>query len=742
MADLGNYTRALLGQGLGMGWGDEAEAYARSLIGGSDYNKELAAINKDYGQFAQEHPITAPLTEFAGGMLPVAASYMLTGGSGGVGTPAAVATTGRQAGTLAKLAPYLAKVGKTLVGIAPKVAPEAVGVAKPVIQQMLSNVGRGALSGGLLGTVAGAGGAQPENRLGGAIGGGIGGTLLGGGIPLFTHGVGATIDWGLDRALPTATRIERAAADRINKALKSAQGGQGINPEESKLIFNRDFRRGLPSTYANVDPSLVSLAETVAQGTGRGTERVTQRIGSQAAGSRGRVYQRTKTALGGRDYFEDTKRVTTELRDKAKTLYDDAYSFGEVDDPIINKTLENKTFKKFYKKAREVAEDEATAAELRGENPEPYRLRDLYAVDAKGNLVQLKSKPDLRTLDYIKRGIDRVIEKGYKGKGMDTAGANALREIRKEYVAALDKATEVNGQSAYKNARRVYAGDMEVLDALRLGREEFKKLSHQEIGRLMSEMSVAEKEAFSTGALQHVYDLTMNSPQNINAASRLIGSPEMTEKLSALFDSPRKFALFQSALKRESQMVKEANKILAGAATKRRQVAGKEFEGGNQVGELVGDIISGGGWWKSLMGLAGKAAKSMNMTDDMADKVSIMLMSDKPDDVAAAVKILEKYGTKEQVKEGTMGAINAATIRGGTAMAPVSPYVESEKTDWRTASKKAKGTEQTDSTAVSATGTKNLPGTAIRKTVEPAATDWRAALKKLREKEAAANETK
>ena len=44
-------ARAAIGQGLGMGWGDEAEAWLRSRLPGSKgYDAELSQINREYAQ--------------------------------------------------------------------------------------------------------------------------------------------------------------------------------------------------------------------------------------------------------------------------------------------------------------------------------------------------------------------------------------------------------------------------------------------------------------------------------------------------------------------------------------------------------------------------------------------------------------------------------------------------------------------------------------------------------------------
>ena len=83
-------ARAMLGQGLGMGWGDEAEAWLRSKLSQSPgYEAELAKINKEYAQYSKENPFVAPSLEFAGGAAPALAAMLATPATGG-----AAATSG------------------------------------------------------------------------------------------------------------------------------------------------------------------------------------------------------------------------------------------------------------------------------------------------------------------------------------------------------------------------------------------------------------------------------------------------------------------------------------------------------------------------------------------------------------------------------------------------------------------------------------------------------------------------
>ena len=89
----------------------------------------------------------------------------------------------------------------------------------------------------------------------------------------------------------------------------------------------------------------------------------------------------------------------------------------------------------------------------------------------------------------------------------------------------------------------------------------------------------------------------------------------------------------------------------------------KEFEGDNSMGEAIGNAITGG-FWSSLTGLAAKAAKSTTMTQDTADKLAGMLMSNNPAEVAATVKVLEDYAKRAAPREARATKAEIGTTMG------------------------------------------------------------------------------
>jgi len=631
-------ARAAIGQGLGMGWGDEAEAWLRSKLSQSPgYAAELAKINKEYAQYSKENPFVAPALEFTGGAAPALAAMLVTPATGGAAAPAAIAAGARTAGALSRMA------------------------ANPLA--------RGAVVGGTTGAVTGAGSAQPGERGTGAVVGGTVGTALGGTLPVVIRGGKSLATFARDRLSRDPGYIENRAAAKVNTALERS----GITPKEAAASMSLDRAAGVPSTLANTTRPTVGLAEIVTAKSERAGDTLADVLEANKSGIRERVVGQTKRGVGNEgNFYQQEDDMLQSLRANANNLYDEAYKFGTVNDPTINRVLQNPRFKSFFDEAKKIADNEKLAAELRGEDPSKYVLDDIFIADEAGN-VALSKLPDVRTLDYIKRGMDAVVNRGYKGEGMSSAEANSLKDLKKAMVGALDKATEVDGVSAYKTARAQYAGDAEVLDALRTGMSDFRKLDPEQVVSMMKGFSTAEQEAFKTGAVRNLYATVMDPSGNINAAQRVIGSPEARDRLKALFPSQAKFDLFEAALQRESQLFQQANKILSGSPTARRQAGVEAFdEGESAINAFVGNSITGG-WVNSLMNLAATTATKSGISDDVAAKVAKLLSSSKPEEVAAAVKILERNAAKTASAVTNLNKGETGTIMGTMTAFPPTP---------------------------------------------------------------------
>jgi len=362
--------------------------------------------------------------------------------------------------------------------------------------------------------------------------------------------------------------------------------------------------------------------------------------GREAAASRA-----LKDIGKGVDYTAQEDKLVGTLRSNANNLYDTAYAHGSVDDTRILKVLEDDTFKKAFKEAQAIASKEARAAELKGEDASRFKLQDIYDLDKDGNMVSVGKIPDVRTLDYIKRGIDALIDNGYRGEGMSKAEANALKDLKKAYVGVID-----DNVPEYATARAKYAGDMEVLDALRLGRTDYltPKMLPAEAKKLVDGMSDAERDALRAGVAQSLLTKVMDAPQQVNAAQRIIGAPATRKRLEALFQDPNEYRVFEAALQRESELFRNAQEIVRGSRTANKQEALKDLKSGSGIFDIAGEAVDvAAGSPGSVIGRVLKYLQARTSLDEKtAGEVAKMLKSGTQQEVDDVLNRLESSSAK------------------------------------------------------------------------------------------------
>lgn len=584
-------ARAAIGQGLGMGWGDEAEAWLRSKLGNESYEDNLKKVRDEYAQYSQQYPVTSGTSEFLGGAAPGVAMmlYPPTRQAGAQRIQSAAAATASRVPAWAKLAG----------------------------------------AGGVTGAIGGAGSATEGERGSGAFSGGVMGTTLGLAVPAGIRATKGASSWLRERLFPTDALVERKAAEKMAEAM--AQDKMTTAQMQAQLA--QDKAMGVPSVVANTNPALADLAEAVAQRTGTGARKIEKTLMEQKLGARERAHQQTVKALNPGDYYDDLTKLQDEMKTLAGPAYQQAYSYGVVDDPAVLKYLKLPQFKQAMGEAQKLLAAEGRKLDMR--------------------------QPTVEVLDQVKRGLDVLIEGQTDAvTGKTTSLGRIYTQKKNEFLKALDTAVP-----DYELARGIYAGGAELQDAMRKGINEFNKMDHEQVIKLVSGMGEAEKHAFRTGVARDLYDKIMKPSGNFNAAQRLIGSPEMQAKLQPLFDNPAQFELFKSAMEREAQLFNQSSKILGGSPTGKRMQMRESLEDGSGIGDAMLGAVTGG-WKASLANAVVSGLRKGQMTEKTSAKLSEMLMSKDPHEVAAVVKILDDYAAGAVPKAARASAVEGGATTG------------------------------------------------------------------------------
>ena len=625
-----NTARAFFGQGLGMGWGDEGEARWRSMFNDEPYDQALKQIRQEYAQYSKESPVTSTVAEFAGGMAP-AVGMMFVPGAQAAGAAQAARSTG---GALARLA------------------------------------GLGAATG----AVSGAGSAEEGGRASGATSGGLLGGVVGLGTPIAMRGAKGAGSWLRERFLPNDASAKRRAEQMLYDAVVKRSK---MTPQQMEAAMAQDRAIGVPSVLANLSPATARLTRGVAKVGSEGADTIEDVLGKQKFGARERAYSQVKKGLQPGNYYADEAKLVQDLRGRAEAMYDEAYAWGDVDDPKIMRILQTPELQASFDTARKIANAQASLAKIRGEDPSKFDLPEIYKptgnfTESGAEVLGLTKLPDVRTLDFMKRALDAQINAGYASDNAAVkANTAALKEIRNELRDTLKESVP-----PYKKALSEYAGDMEVIDAMRAGMNDFGKLDHEQVIDMLSKMGKAEKTAFRTGVARDLYATVMRPSNEPDAARRIIGSPEMQLKLQPLFDDPAQFNLFKNALERESVLFKNASRILGGSDTAENLAIKESLTGTGSFFDFLDRAATGGDFTNSLAGMALTGLSKGQLTSKTADRLSEMLMAKDPSQIAAVVKFLEQYEKGLAPKAVKDTAAERGAVMGSTATVWPAPQVD------------------------------------------------------------------
>ena len=626
----GNMSRAVLGQGLAMGWGDELEAKLRTMSGDETYEEELAMIADSYTQFSDENPMTAIGGEIAGSFLPTVAAYAAAPFTGGATAPLAVANTARLAN--------LANKARTVFN---------------------NPMGRSMITGGTSGAVSGAGTADEGSRMSGARAGLTFGLGFGTALPLLTRGGGSVLRALRDKITESGVRIEKGALRRIYDKV-SRDGG---TPEDVYNQYMRDLELGVPSRLGSYNSGTTGQLDTLAA-TEAAADIIEPRLRKVQLEAGDRIVDQTDELFGGINYVDAIENITERLKVKAATLYDDAFAFGAVDDPRILRLLEHPDMAEAFKRAQKIASREKEAAVALGQDGSKFDLIP-YDVAMDGGKAVAKVLPDVRTLDYMKRAFQDMIDSGYSSGGAGAADAGSLKKMKNALVDVLDEATEVDGVSAYRTARKMYAGDKEIQNALEEGLKNFKSIKPEELAKKFKDYGSGEREAWMIGANRYLIDIINNTTGNANFAQRIIGGRNTRKKLDIMFPGidDAGASLYKAALLREAQLFGEIGGTLMNSKTARRQSGQADMMDTDSVMEEA--LLGLKSLDTKLVDMVGNFLLGKNTSAKMKQRMAEMLMSDDPKEVAAVVDSLIEFGKNSKVTKKALTGIETGLSSAG-----------------------------------------------------------------------------
>jgi hypothetical protein len=188
------------------------------------------------------------------------------------------------------------------------------------------------------------------------------------------------------------------------------------------------------------------------------------------------------------------------------------------------------------------------------------------------------TEPTAETWDYVKRGLDDVLET-YRNK---TTGELVLND---EGRAILRTLKELRGElvslnPVYGEALNAYAGPAAMKDALQAGRSAFRE-DAEALGRRFGDMGAAEKDMYRLGALQALKDKLGNADVTRNAAMAAgVLKPNQLARFKEIFPTEKGFREFVATLDRERTMFQTRGAVFGNSTTAKQQAYDRQEEPG------------------------------------------------------------------------------------------------------------------------------------------------------------------
>jgi hypothetical protein len=464
------------------------------------------------------------------------------------------------------------------------------GVAPP--RTLGGMMRQGAKQGGILGSLGGFGyGEGAGGSILGAGLGGTGGTVLGGVLPLALRAIERPIRAGFDFMRPR----NGVGRELVSRAMREDM----VAPSAAAARMTEGNANGVPLALMDQGDNLRGLAGSLSRRPGASRTLVREAVIDRQAGQGERVRGAIERDLGPIvNPMDQGDQLIQQARTAAKPLYEKAYSNPGASVVDMQDLAGRPSFRKALQKAANLAAEE-------GDNPMALG----FQFDEAGDVL-LTDVPSFKTMDYIKRGLDDVVE-GFRdsttGKlNLNTGEARATNETLRTFISRMDK---VNPD--YAAARAAYAGPAKQREALDMGRKSVN-MSADEIQRLTQNMGDDQIEQFLSGhraALAETLDRRVDGADKANA---LLGTPRKRQALGALYEGRGDLARFHRTLTDEQAAAETYRTVNTGSPTAQRQIDDQMTADPSMLEDVAGRAVRG-----ASNGLSGLTAEAIGLLKDV-----------------------------------------------------------------------------------------------------------------------------
>jgi len=429
--------------------------------------------------------------------------------------------------------------------LSPIGAPKAVATGFEGLKTLAKS---GAIIGGLSGFEEGDGtvGQRLESA---AVGSGVGAVAA----PLIGHFAGGVAGLAGDVVNHvTARRAAVTGADLVAQKLAE----DNITPADAAQALGSAQANGTPAVLADLGENTRAFGGSVSRQPGAARNVAKTVTAERQLGQGERIKDAINRDLGHTtDVLEESERLIEQAKAKASPLYEKAYAQPTNSDKIQG-ILKTPAARGALKRAYNIAANEGI---------DPHRLGIDLDMQGEPTLTRV---PTTQTLDYVKRGLDDIIEKNRSpltGKLILDESGKAVNGVKQRLLAEMDRLNP-----DYKAARAAYAGPAKLREAMMDGKAALNK-SAAEINQRLKNMTPAEHEQYALGLRSAIADKLESGADNSNKVRQLVANPKKRAALQQVFGGRSNLDRFLATLDNEQKAFETYAAVHRGSPTAERR---------------------------------------------------------------------------------------------------------------------------------------------------------------------------
>ncbi|GHH16104.1 hypothetical protein GCM10008023_19730 [Sphingomonas glacialis] len=614
-------------------------------------------------------------------------------------------------------------------------------LAKPVTSDLVGGAYAGAggspdnrVAGALFGSIAGAGGGTIGRNVVSPVAAALARTSAGKAVTGVANEVGNAGRRALNipEVAPTVAPPKPSVAEAL--IMKKA-GSAGVDGIAAQLAEAQ--RLGVPMALADTHPALTSLTGAAVRRSPDAAATAESALLPRARGQIDRFGNAVERDLGPIGNIPQISAdMTAQARTAAGPLYDSAYANAVPGTPELAGTLNTPFGRQALGRAQTIAANERRAPSELGFaqdsegntilNPQPnQQIADHLAARAElddaqnayrmarngsGDMGQaqqrvvmardalrraeggLSGAPDptaaasipnytTQTLDYVKRGMDDVLEQHRNpitGRLVLDEAGRAQNQVRQQFLSEVD-----SHNPAYAEARNAYAGPVQARDAMARGQDAYS-LHPNELAMQVGNQTDEHLAQMQLGYRDTLMARANSARFNANPFDATLGTPAAEQRLAALHPDMPSIADLLRQRDLEGQLARAHNKILGNSDTAARTIADQEFanpvaEGALHAGAAVmthGASIPGTAARIAGVGLRDRIAMGVGEgATQKANRIAELLLNPDPaasaatlSDLANASQLYKDYIRANNTRLGaSLGAVGGGWVASGGA---------------------------------------------------------------------------